>query len=61
MRYRVEIIESEYGWGQHVEEIKYFDTLEEAKDYQIEFNAMNDETEVPDWYMYATDPKEDIE
>ena len=54
--WKVTIIESERGWGQRVDEVKEFKSYEEAKKYQIDFNAQNDKDYVPDWYMYARDP-----
>lgn len=50
---KVELIESERGWGQKVDEIKEFDTLEQANAFITEFNSKNDKAVVPDWYMYA--------
>lgn len=50
----VHIIESERGWGQRVDEVKEFDTLEQAEEFVKDFNAENDKDYVPDWYMYAT-------
>ena len=51
----VEIIESERGWGQRVDEQIPFDTHEEAvtycKNYNTKYNPPLDDT--PDWYMYA--------
>lgn len=60
VRYRVELIESERGWGAKVDEVKYFDEEQEAKDFVAEFNARNNEDTVPDWYMYATNPTMEI-
>jgi hypothetical protein len=54
--WNVTIIESERGWGQRIDEVKSFKTYEEAKKYQIDFNAENNKDYVPDWYMYARDP-----
>ena len=51
--YKVEIIESERGWGQRIDEIKYFDSEPEAKAFCVEFNKANNLEHVPDWYMYA--------
>lgn len=51
--YRVDIIESERGWGQKVDEVKYFETQEEARDFCKQFNARNTESVAPDWYMRA--------
>lgn len=52
-RHKVEIIESERGWGQKIDEVKYFDTKENALSFCKEFNASNDKDCVPDWYMRA--------
>jgi hypothetical protein len=51
--YRVDIIESERGWGQKVDETIYFDNEVEARKYCEDFNAKNTAKEVPDWYMRA--------
>lgn len=51
--HKVEIIESERGWGQKLEDVKYFDTEQEAKNYCKEFNKDNPTDHVPDWYMIA--------
>lgn len=50
---RVEIIESERGWGQKVDDVLEFDTLEEAKDFIKDYNKDNNLSIIPDWYMYA--------
>lgn len=52
---RVDIIESERGWGQKVDESFWFDTQEEAETYCREYNRKNNPPldEAPDWYMYA--------
>lgn len=67
MKFRVDIIESEQGWGQRVDEKKYFDSkdykgnadkaLAAAKKFVKEFNSHNDLPETPSWYMYATEPQ----
>lgn len=54
--WKVEIIESERGWGTKVEEVKFFDNQKEAAAFAHEFNSVNTENETPDWYMYATRP-----
>ena len=51
--YRVDIIESERGWGQKVDEVKYFSNEVEAKEFVKLFNSKNTSNNVPDWYMYA--------
>lgn len=52
--YRVDIIESERGWGSKVDESIYFDNQAEAVKYADDYNnKYNTAKEVPDWYMYA--------
>jgi len=52
--YRVDIIESEAGWGQKIDETLYFDSEQEAKDYVKDYNdKYNKQTSVPGWYMRA--------
>jgi hypothetical protein len=52
--FKVTIIESERGWGQKIDEIKYFDNETEAHNFVNRFNSANTKTDgVPDWYMYA--------
>lgn len=51
--FKVEIIESERGWGQRTDEIKTFPTLRKAENFVKKYNSVNDKKHVPDWYMYA--------
>ena len=51
--YRVDIIESERGWGSKVDEVLYFDNEAEAREYVRTFNARNTAATAPDWYMRA--------
>lgn len=52
--YKVEIIESEAGWGSKVDDTLYFDNEAEARLYVKEYNnKWNNSTEVPAWYMAA--------
>lgn len=51
--YKVNIIESERGWGSKIDEVKYFDNEFEAKEFVNTFNSKNDENLVPDWYRWA--------
>ena len=51
--YRVDIIESERGWGQKVDETKYFDSEQEAREFVKKYNAKNALPYVPDWYICA--------
>lgn len=52
--FRVDIIESERGWGYKIDETKYFDSDEEAKNFVSDYNKRyNTSTVVPDWYMVA--------
>ena len=41
--WKVQIIESERGWGQKVDETKEFKTFEEARKFQKDFNKPNEE------------------
>ncbi len=59
--WKVEIIESERGWGRKIDEVKSFDSYDAAVAFQKEFNRPNEEDyaktkRVPDWYMQAEDP-----
>jgi hypothetical protein len=51
--YKVEIIESERGWGQKVDEVKYFDSEESARQFCRQYNSRNNQDVAPDWYMRA--------
>lgn len=53
MKYLVDIMEYERGWGSRLDETKSFDSKTEAEAYIKEFNSKNTETVVPDWYMVA--------
>jgi hypothetical protein len=50
---KVNIIESERGWGSKIDEVKEFDTLALAQAFCTEFNSCNTEKTAPDWYMQA--------
>lgn len=56
-KFTVTIIESERGWGQRVDEIKEFDSEDKALEFVEEFNSKNTSETVPDWYMYAAEPR----
>lgn len=56
MRFRVDIIESERGWGQKVDEQRFFDDANLAYEFVEQFNAKNNLDHVPNWYMYAQEP-----
>jgi hypothetical protein len=51
--WRVEIIESERGWGSKLGETKFFDNQNEAEEFCKTYNSENKEKIVPDWYMYS--------
>jgi hypothetical protein len=53
MKVKVEIIESERGWGQKVDSTKEFPNREKAVEFCEKYNAQNNLPEVPEWYMYA--------
>lgn len=51
---KVLIIESECGWGQKIDEIREFDTMEKAESFVKEYNnKYNPPGPTPDWYMFA--------
>ena len=54
-KWRVEIIESEIGWGQRLE-TKTFRDKSTADRFVKKFNSYNKSAVVPDWYMYAREP-----
>ena len=56
MRFRVDIIESERGWGQKIDSQKFFESADDAYKFVDEFNAQNNKDYVPDWYMVARAP-----
>lgn len=52
--YRVDIIESERGWGSKIDDTLYFDNEEEARQYAKAYNEKyNPPGPAPDWYMIA--------
>lgn len=52
--YRVDMIESERGWGQKIDEVLYFDNEQEAKEYARDYNLKyNNLDYVPEWYIRA--------
>jgi hypothetical protein len=52
--FKVDIIESERGWGSKIDETIYFDHEAEARQYAVDYNLKwNTAKEVPDWYMRA--------
>lgn len=53
MKHLVQIIESERGWGQKLDEEKLFDTKELAEDYISTHNSKNNLPQVPDIYWRA--------
>jgi hypothetical protein len=52
-KFEVNLIESEAGWGSKIDEVKKFDTYQEAVEYITKFNSSNTASSAPDWYMYA--------
>lgn len=53
-QYRVDMIESELGWGQKIDDHKYFDTEAEARKFVKEYNDLhNPPGPVPNWYYMA--------
>ncbi len=51
---RVNLIESERGWGQKIDAIKYFDNEAEARQWAADYNRKHNNLDyVPDWYIRA--------
>jgi hypothetical protein len=59
-KYRIQLVESERGWGQEYWNEDY-DTLAEAKARIRSVNAMNTTSTAPDWYMQAEEVVEAVE
>lgn len=53
MKFIVDVIESERGWGQRLDETRTFDTYEEAARFRDSINSQNTAPEVPDIYLRA--------
>ena len=52
--FKVFIIESEAGWGRKVDEVKRFDTKQEALKFVEDYNTKyNPPGPTPSWYMIA--------
>lgn len=51
--YKVVITEHERGWGSKVDEVKYFDSEQSARDFVKQYNSKNTAPTAPDWYMLA--------
>lgn len=54
--WRVDIVESERGWGRKIDESKYFDNAPEASKFVEEYNKDLVPGPAPDWYMQAEGP-----
>jgi hypothetical protein len=52
----VDIIESEAGWGQKIDETLYFTSKDKASKYVDDYNTKYNppKAQTPSWYMYAT-------
>lgn len=55
-KWAVDVIESERGWGQKVDETKLFPSFEEAVAFVKTTNAKNNLPVVPDIYWRAEEP-----
>jgi hypothetical protein len=60
MKWRVNIIESERGWGRKIDDVKHFGSEAEAVEFVRTYNAKNQPHDAagraPDWYMQAEGP-----
>jgi hypothetical protein len=55
-KYAVDIIESEAGWGQRIDETMYFDSKDAADKFVEKYNSKNNLPQTPSWYMRADPP-----
>jgi hypothetical protein len=60
-KWKVDIVESEAGWGSKVDETKEFPSEQKAKDFVKKYNEkynppLKPGERVPSWYMIATTP-----
>lgn len=60
VKYRIQLVESERGWGQEYWSEEY-DTFEEAKERIKDVNSKNIGATVPGWYMQAEETIEAVE
>jgi hypothetical protein len=50
---KVNIWEMDRFMGSKLDEVKTFDTLQQAEDFCTEYNSHNNLPYVPEWYMVA--------
>ena len=55
--WQVNIIESERGWGQKLDETLYFKTEKSALSFVVKHNSKNILSTAPEIYWYAENPK----
>ena len=60
VKYRIQLVESERGWGQEYWHEDY-DTYQEAKERIRDVNSKNTDLIAPDWYMRAEETIEAVE
>ena len=60
IKFRVNTVQSERGWGQTYG-CDDFDTYDEAKAYRDKINSYNTASTTPDWYIIAEDRIDVIE
>jgi len=53
LKYRVQILESERGWGQNILGHYYFKTSDEMQNFIREYNKDMVHDHVPDYYIIA--------
>ena len=52
--FKVEIIESERGWGSKVDDYMICLSQQDAELFKEEFNSFNISVTIPEWYMIAS-------
>ena len=55
--YRVDVYESERGWGRSHLESHNFASKDEAVEYAKSINSQNNLPHVPDYYVFAEKPR----
>ena len=57
--YRVDMLESEAGWGSRIDEVFYYKNQEDALEFVNRYNAeYNNQKTTPSWYIMACSPVE---
>ena len=55
--FKVVVIESERGWGQKIDEVRKFESADEAWKFHDKVNSHNTEDSAPEIYWRAEEPQ----